>query len=516
MTAKDVPLMPHVEKRYLLNTAQLRNLHHWSAEDRLSMTSAVVVQPTRSIPPQDAIQAVNELIGRHEALRARLARDSRGNPIQEVLTPGDAAAKLAIKRIELPSGTQADAVPERIVPEELAVRCVVFVRGDQVRAVKLSVSHVFTDAFGIQAVTRDLRAILRHDPVDPSLPPQAEEYARGPRDPVIRANTQRWKDLLADAPRSCTYSAAPREEYENARDVWVPLATDHVGTASRELRATPYIIWAAIISSFVQLVSGQHRQVFRSTYANRMAPADSHVVAQLAQAVYLPIDGTPEDTFRARIAQISRVTFLTLRWGHYDAIGTLDWLNDSTIARGAIFQPAFELNYIPMPRDEKGAAKPVGVDIQETLVRIDPSSAKADFAITVIHKPSPAVRFSVRRPVGQQRVAEEVAADCFTVMRALCEHPDRMIKEVPVRPFTEKLLRGHHSGVAVAPEATCDLVKSFPGVASCAVEMCRDGKLIAYVSASQPIRADVMLRSLRKKQPWLSGSVVPDRFDITY
>jgi hypothetical protein len=46
--------------------------------------------------------------------------------------------------------------------------------------------------------------------------------------------------------------------------------------------------------------------------------------------------------------------------------------------------------------------------------------------------------------------------------------------------------------------------------------MCRDGKLIAHVSASRPISADVMLSSLRKKQPWLSGSVVPDLFDITY
>jgi hypothetical protein len=508
--------MSHVEKRYPLNTAQLRNLHHWSTEERISMTSAVVVQPTRSIPPQDAMQAVHSLIGRHEALRARLARDSRGNLIQEVLTAAGAAAGLMIGRIELPAGTQADTAAERIVPEELAVRCVLFLRGDQVHAVKLSLSHVFTDAFGVQAVARDLRAILRRDPLDPVLPRQAEEYARGPRDPVIRANTQRWKDLLVDAPRSCTYSAVPREEYEKAQDVWIPLATDHAGTVARELRTTPYIIWSAITSSFVQLVSGQHRQVFRSTYANRVASGESHAVAQLAQAVYLPIDGTPGDTFRTRVAQISRVTFRTLRWGHYDAIGMLDWLNDPNIARGAIFQPAFELNYIPLPRDENGTVKPIGAGIQENLVRIDPSSAKADLLITVIHRPNLAVRFSVRRPVGQQRVAKEVAANCLTVMRTLCEHPDQMIREVPVRPFTGELVHGHYSGVAVVAEATCDLVRSFPGVASCTVEMSCDGKLIAHVSASRPIRADLMLDALRKKQPWVSGSVVPDHFDITY
>jgi hypothetical protein len=485
-------------------------------KERPSTTLAVVVQLTHCIPPRDVIRAVNALIGRHEALRARLAHDSCGNLIQEVLTLGDAAAKLALKCIELPAGKQADTVAERIDPEESAVRCTLFLRGDHVRAVKLSVSHVFTDAFGMQAVSRDLRAILHHDPLDPILPRQAGEYARGPWDPVIGANTQRWKDLLVDAPRSCTYSAVPREKYENEWHVWLPLATAHVGIASRELRATPYIIWSAIISSFVQLVSGQHRQVFRSTYANRVVPADFHAVAQLAQAVYLPIDGTSEDTFRTRVAQISRVTFLTLRWGDYDTIGMLDWLNDAVIARGAIFQPAFELNYLPPARGEKSDTRPAEAEIQETLVRIDPPSAKADFAVSVVHKPSPAARFSIRRPVGRQRGAEEVAADCLTVMRTLCEYPDQMIKDVPVRPFTEELLPGHHSGMAVAPKATCDLVRSFPGVASCAVEMSRDGKLIAHMSASRPIRTDVMLRALRNKQPWLSGSVVPDHFDITY
>jgi|GEM_PF-6008870 len=506
--------MSLVEQSYPLNTAQLRNLRHWSAADQLSMTSAILIQPPAGISASDAIAAVRALLGRHEALRARLARDRGADPVQEVLTPAGAAAALAVTQIELPAGSRPDAGPEQVAAAELAVRCVLFLRAGSVRAVKLSVSHVFTDAFGVQALTRDLTAILRHDQVEPALPRQAAQYARGPLDPVIRANTARWRDLLADAPRSCTYSAAPRAPREPARDVWVPLAADPVGAASRQLRATPYVIWAAIISSFVQLVSGQHRQVFRSTYANRMAPADAHAVAQLAQAVYLPVAGQPGDTFRDRVAQLSRITFATLRWGHYDALGLLDWLNAPASARGAIFQPAFELNYIPIPRDGKGTAKLAGLDIQETQVRIDPPSAKADFVVTVIHNPDPAVRFSVRRPVARQRAAEQVAADCLTVMRALCASPDQVIADVPVRPFTEELLHGHHSGVAVAPLATCELVKSFPGVESCSVKLCRDGTLLAHVSASQPIATAALRDALRRRQPWLAGSVVPDRFDI--
>jgi hypothetical protein len=513
--------MSAVERRYCLNTAQLRNLHHWSEEDRLSMTSAVVVRLARGIPVHDALAAVHALLGRHEALRARLARDRGGDLIQEVLTPGGAAAELATERIDLPAGTEAGSAAGPVVPEQLAVRCALFLREERVCAVKLSLSHVFTDAFGVQAVTRDLTAILGHDPLDPDRPPQAAGYARGPGDPLIRSSTQRWKDLLADAPRSCTYSAAPRAEYEQARDIWVPLTAEHVGpaagsvdNAARELRATPYIIWSAIISSFVQLATGQHRQVFRSTYANRAEPGDSHAVAQLAQAVYLPVNGGPDDTFRTRIAQISRMTFRTLRWGHYDAIGLLDWLNDPAIARGAMFQPAFELNYIPLPRDEESSAEPIRLHAQDTQVRIDPPSAKADLAVTVIHKPNRAVRFSVRRPLGQQRAAEKVATDCLTVMAVLCGHPDQMIRDVPVRPFTEELLAGHRSGVAVAPAATRDLVRSFPGVESCTVEMGGDGQLIARVSASRPLNADVMLAALSEKQPWIAGSVVPDRLVI--
>lgn len=505
--------MPRIERRYRLNSAQLRNLRHWSEKERPSKTLAVVVPLTGGIPAQDAIRAVHALIGRHEALRARLASDSRGNCVQEVLTPGDATAELEVDSVELPAGAAADTIPERIVPEESSVRCTLSVRGDRVCAVKLSVSHVFTDALGMRTVARDLRTILRGGLPDPLLPRQAGEYARGPQDPVLAENTRRWQALLADAPRSCTYAAVPREEYESVRHVWVPLAAGHAEAIARKLRVSPYILWSAVISAYVELVSGQHRQVFRSTYANRATSADLHAVAQLAQAVYLPVEGTAHDTFQARVEQISQVTRRTRRWGDYDAAGMLDWLNGPAVARGAIFQPAFELNYLP--RGGRGAARPVAAGVQDSLVRIDPPSAKADLAVLVTQEPAAAVRFSVRRPVGARRAAQDVAADCLLVLRGLGEHPGRPIKEVPVRPFGGEFLLGHRSGVAVAEAATCDLVRSFPGVTSCALEMCRDGSLIAHVSASRPVTASGMLPALRERQPWLSGSVVPDRVVVT-
>jgi hypothetical protein len=498
-----------VERCLPFRPAQLRNLRNWAEDERADRAIAVVVVPARPVRPDAARAAVTELVRRHRALRSRLVEDADGNPRQQVLTAP--AADLALVETEGPPA----AAPERVDPAERALSGTLYVSSGRIVAVKLSLSHLFTDAFGAHAVVRELRTLLAGEPLPPE-PRQAGEVGADPA--AVRRDTERWKELLGAAPRSVTYSAVVREEYEKARRARLPLAPaddEQLAEAGRRLRVTRYVLWATAISALVSRVSGQHRQVFRSTYANRFTAEDFRVVDQLAQAVYVPIEGAAADSLRTRAERIATVSLRTYRRGHYDANELLGWLNAPERSRGAVFQPAFELNYVPAaPADARGDTSPAPEVCELVDVRVDPWAAKADLAVAVSHVPGPVLQLVARRPVGREPGA--LTADCLAVLRMLATSPDTPIAELPVPPFpaVAVLHAGHRSGALVDLDMTRRLVLSVPGVESCEL-LPRGERLTARVTGRDPVRAPDLLRVLRERQPWWSGSVVPDDLVVT-
>jgi hypothetical protein len=500
-----------VERKLPLNPAQMRNLRNWAEGERADRTIAVAVAPARPVSPAAARAAVTEVVRRHRALRSRLVEDADGSAAQQVLTAPAAEADLALD--------EADArpayAPERVDPGERALRGTLYLSGGRVVLVKLSLSHLFTDAFGAHAVIRELRELLAGERL-PAEPRQAGEA--GADAAAVRRDTERWKELLGAAPRSVTYSGVARDEHEKARLARLPLAPEddaRLAEAGRRLRVTRYVLWATAISALVSRLSAQHRQVFRSTYANRFATEDFRVVDQLAQAVYVPVEGEAGDSLRTRAERIAEVSLRTYRRGHYDANELLRWLNEPARSRGAVFQPAFELNYVPAaPAEARGDLPPAPRGCELVDVRIDPPAAKADLAVTVSHVPGPDLRILARRPVSGQREPGALAADCLAVLRVLCTDPDTPVTELPVEPFpaTADLHAAHHSGTLVDLDMTRRLVLSVPGVESCELQAC-GARLTARATANVPVPD--LLRVLRERQPWWSGSVVPDDVVVT-
>lgn len=493
-----------VETSFPLGPAPLRNLRNWAECERADRTIVVVVAPSRPVRPDVVRAAVAELVRRHRALRSRLVEGADGAPVQQVVT----AAECPLTETDAPP----DFAPERVDPAGGALRGTGYVRNGRVVAVKLSLSHLFTDAFGAHAVVRELRALLAGEPL-PAVSRQAGETASDAA--AIRRNTERWKQLLDTAPRSVTYSGVARDEHEKVLRARVRLATEDdelVAEACRRLGVTRYVLWATAISALVSRVSGQHRQVFRSTYANRFTAEDFRVVDQLAQAVYVPVDGEAGDSLRTRAERIATVSLRTYRRGHYDANELLRWLNEPARSRGAVFQPAFELNYVPAaPADARDDTPPAPEGCEPADIRIDPWGAKADLAFSVSHVAGPLLQLFVRRPVSGQREPGALAADCLAVLRVLATGPDTPVAALPVEAFgaTAGLHAGHRSGVLVDLDATRRLVLSVPGVESCELLPCGD-RLTARVGASAPVDASELLHVLRDRQPWWSGSVVPD------
>jgi hypothetical protein len=307
-----------------------------------------------------------------------------------------------------------------------------------------------------------------------------------------------------------------RDRLEEVRLAEVPLADGvDVTAAARRLRCTPYVLWATAISALVSRICGQHRQVFRSTYANRFTAEDFRVVDQLAQAVYVPVDGDAGDSLGDRAARIAAVSLRTYRRGHYDATELLGWLNEPVRSRGAVFRPAFELNYVPAAPAEARSDTPPRAARGPVEVRVDPEAAKADVAVKVSHVPGPVVQLALQRPVYGVRDPGAFAADLLAVLRVLCANPGTAVADLPVTPFpaVAGLHDGHRSGALVDLDLTRGLVLSVPGVTACELHA-RGERLTALVRTHEPMTVADLRRALHERQPWWSGSVVPDDLDV--
>jgi len=512
-----------IEKILPLNTAQLRNLRNWDTSDWPSVTIPVVVECPHGMSRREMANGIGVLIERHEALRSRL-RDG----FQEVLS--GKAVDLPMRVVSEGSDEEVDAHSwiESVPPDVTALKCLLVMSGGAVRSVKLSVSHVFVDALGARALASDLDRILRAGIPDSAPPRQASVFAQGVDDLEIKANTEHWKAMLADMPRSCTYSGVSRDAYEPVEHVVEVLSPDHeniLAEACTKLKASAYAVMTAVMSSIVQAISGQCRQVLRSTYANRFSPADFGAIAQVAQAVFVPIDGARRDTFAERVEKITKSTLSTYHLGRYDANGLLDWLDRDEAGHGAAFQPAFEVNYVPSARDEDeivtAYAETAESRTYRTRERIDPRAAKPDLVLSVTYEPGLVLLLSARRPVYNSVSISELMSVCVDSAVSFCANPHISVEAVSPpesRNIGERLL-GHRSGVTVDVSAVQALVTSYPGIESCSLEMrSTEGpgpQLLARVRASRPVRAEDVLRTLRQKQPWMAGSVVPDQLVVT-
>jgi hypothetical protein len=525
--------MASAEKEFSLNPAQARNMRNWRRDELPTQAFVIYIPLNRPQTEASVRAALASLVTMHGALRSSIMFRSDGEVVQRVFSAADVLARLSYAILESPGASPASAErigKQRVDPLKEAFRCILFVAQRKVVSVALSVSHVFTDGIGIDILARDFKVLLSEPAAQRQLPPQPEAYSLDSHEEQVRDNTEYWKQLLRDAPRSCTFAPAPRDQFEDVYLARVTLTDAELAAithASRLLRVTPYAIWAAAMSCLVQAMTGQFNMVFRSTYANRVRPEDSDAVVQLAQAVFLPISGSAIQTLGERALNLLRRTFETYQRGMYDANALLDFLNAPELLTGTAFQPAFEINYLPasvgdltLPATESAAPGRQIPEVGRERHRIDPSDAKAELAVQVVAggrlNSRPTVRLWARRPVHRQRSASELLSDLLTIVRILSHAPETRIAELPVDrlPASVGLLRGHHSGVAFDPAITQAMLMTLPGVQSCALAFSH-GMLAASLrtqgSLPRPMGAEEVSGMVRSLQPWYAGSLIPDQ-----
>jgi hypothetical protein len=520
--------MPDGKRLIPLNTAQLRSLRNWPKDQLKNFTITVVLRLEKPTADSVVRMAIDELSSRHEALHSRLVVDSKGRLAQEVSQIHRGQTDQLWETIDIDKeGSEESVLREsvQVSPYERAIRFISLKKDDKTTVLKLTVSHLFADVLGVQALARDLRTIL--DASAPGdLPRQASAYAKGPEHPRVRQNTVFWKQQLSGAPRACTYAPATRTEYERfyvARTAIEASRARAVRQTCRELHITISAFWAGIMSILASRFSGEHHQVLRTTCSNRRTRKDFDAVVQLAQVLYVPLIGCQDDTLRGRLTLAAKSLLPAFSRGNYDACELLDWLNHPARYSGACFRPAFELNYVPHVSDDVSNLQFGSHEIEsiDAVIRTNPFAAKADLQLTVLNKSDPVLQIGIAHPVASQRSAARILNDCLDVADLVCGEPDTSIDTVSIPPFdaTAELITGHHSKVAVHLGKTRELLQSCASVKSCKLEFSDPEysggrELCAEVTLSDRIDREELLRHIRERQPWVSGSVVPDEIIV--
>ncbi|WP_158104515.1 condensation domain-containing protein [Amycolatopsis kentuckyensis] len=502
-------------KRFELNYAQRRSLYRTPAREVYTIT--VAVEPPAGTTEQAARAALDELVAAHEALRSRLVFTRDGRPLQEVTEARD-GVEVVLQPIrhsgEIPDTAVAEPAP--VDPRTHAGRCRLYTLDGSVRSVVLTVTHLFADGVSQGVLYRDLTALLRGERLPGTANRrQASDYA----DPLLaattRENTEFWKRRLADAPRACTfggYSRTSEEELQIARRA-DDRVQEAVMAAAREVGASAFTVWATALSALVSVYTGQDRQVFRSVSANRLEPADEEAVANLAQPVYIRLDGEQRDTLRHRAELVLEASIDAHTRGVFDAAELLAWLDSPGVRRGVAFRPAFDLNFLV---HDDGMRAPTGDYVQRR--RVVPARATADLAVQVQQGPTTHVRVTAGEPIWTARAAGAIATDLSGVLRLLRDRPDLPVHDLPLaRLRSASLLQhGHPSGIGIDDDAQRALLTGVAGVrsASWTALPAADGmRVLAAVETEGPIDADALARFYTGRQPWICGAVVPDRIE---
>lgn len=498
-----------------LNPAQVRNLRNWP-EAQWPAKTVVVVLDGRGANPGRVIGAVRALAVRHEALRSRLCRTVDGELVQEVTD----AVRFDLRYEPATSDVLHDREP--LDPFDGAFRCTLFTADEQVRSIKLCVSHFFSDGVGVEVVAEELSALLDGEVLTPG-PMQASSYAVAADDREPVENTLVWKGLLDGMPRSCTYApirrGASEERHVASRSFDGDLA-NRVSRLCEELRTTPYVLWVAVGSALVSALTGQHRQVYRSTYANRNNAADLGAVAQLAQAVFVPIEGHASDTLRQRLSTVSRTSWETYECGVYDAHDLIAWLNRPESA--AAFQPAFEVNYLPPSAMSPNVVRAPLPRTRVTTVAFDPAVPRADLGIDVGHYPDLVLELAAGRGLLETSEVGTLLTELLTVLDCFLEDVSTPIADLPITPLpaTTRLLHDHPSGIGVDLAIAEDLIRAVPGVVDVSLTVRTAPvtgmtELAAEVVTTEVSTVAAVRSGIRSLQPWYAGSVVPDHLTVT-
>ncbi|SEH02910.1 Condensation domain-containing protein [Nonomuraea solani] len=277
----------------------------------------IFAAPKRPVTVERAVNALDRLVARHEALRTRLS-GPRDHPRQRI----SPIARPYVEVTDEPAQVVCDRLSARPFDywEEWPLRVAFLVDGDRVRHVVLVLCHLAADGHAAELLVKDFRLLLLRDSLPPVASAAPREIAAWQRSEEGRRVSEEalsfWRSeyrrmdpvILSDAPRH------PRFWEATLTSVAIAAAAQAVAARARVSSST-VLLTAAI--RLAGRLTGQRFCGMRVIVNNRFAADRRDVVSTISQEGLVLLDlRTPDFGELAR--QGWRVAMKAYRQAQFD------------------------------------------------------------------------------------------------------------------------------------------------------------------------------------------------------
>jgi pristinamycin I synthase-3/4 len=315
-------------------------------------------------------RAVNELIRRHEPLRA-IYPNIGGRPLQ-VIQPYKHFDLPIIKLQDL-GDEERQKTGSRYVAEHGDIpfnlqqgplfRFALINHSTNEDELFFCTHHIGSDAWSWQVLLSDLLALYRFYHSDqgkglPDLPIQYSDYALWQREwlsgETLAAYLTHWKKVLAgNLPVLDLPTDKPRPEKQSFRGTRLPfqfplpLAAQAKEFCQRE-RVTPFHLFLAVYAVLLMRYTGQEDIIIGCPFANRPSLELNHLVGLFVNTLPIRVDLSGNPTFKELLKQVREMMLDAFSWqaAPFEALVS-EISPERDLSRTPVFQVAINMRNVP-------------------------------------------------------------------------------------------------------------------------------------------------------------------------
>jgi len=464
------------------------------------------------------LDALNEVVARHEMLRTRFEADRSGEIVQMVDPP-------AWQSLELEYATDRSSV-EQIAAGETRRRFD-FSKAPLLRVrlwrieverhwLMVVVPHIVADGWSANVFLRDLAAAYTTSLMvlvesHPLSVRRFGEYAISRKlaeaAPEYRAHLDYWSRQLKgakplDLPRDRSRTTVSRFHGERHH---LTVGAELYGRIKRlgtEQDATPFMVMCAALHVLLGSYSGQTDIVTGVVVANRNRPRVADIIGYLADAIGLRSSLAGNPTFREFLAQVRQTALEAYEHqeaAYDDVVKSLQ--RDETFGRNPIFNVVLTLQESPLANVHFS-----GLDISWN--ELHDGSALFDLAIVVCSETDGALRlrWEYNSDLYDQSSIRRMATNFLTLLGGIAATPEERVQRLPRSSAMERglLSEWNRTEQDLGHAPILQQFKSAAARCSHAIALVSDESRASYGELDQrsDILAQVLLsRGVRPEEP---------------
>jgi aspartate racemase len=401
-------------------------------------------------------QSLNEIVRRHEALRATLS--AVDGELFQVIAPALNLRLTLIDLRDIVDATERETEAERIVTEEVE-RPFDLAKGPLFRSQLLRLStdehllvltmhHIVTDGWSLKILVKELTvlydAFCNGNPSPlPELPIQYVDFAHWQsqwmQGEVLQQELSYWKERLKGAPEVTELPTDyPRPAVQNFQGASEPVVisnslTQALKTLSKNQGVTLFMTLLAVFKTLLYRYTGQEDLVLGSPIAGRIRGDFENLIGLFINTLVLRTDLSGNPTFRELLRRVREVALDAYAHQEVPFEKLMEYLHlERSLSFTRLFQVTFVLQNTPesVLKLLGCTVSPLTIERETALFDLHLSLAEGDEGLhgTLSYRTDLFKRATIGRMIGRFEV----------LLHGIVADPDRPISTLPLLMETEK------------------------------------------------------------------------------